>query len=350
MSSTTSTTEEEDVLPDSTVSESGRSESEDIVSTQEEEREEKEDAEEKKDPPRDEAPHAESEEMNSLASTVSSSQDSQDSSDGTIHALLPKVNCPEKIVVCLDMGKEMTSRHVSSRDGSQFSPLSLAKRVIEIFVKTKSRMDRRHQFALMILHDTPTLVTPFTHDPDVFCEDLRAQEETMECQMTFSILQLSTCFFFLINFFVLVNFHLNHFSYVAQLLQEIVQLAPLPEIEEVEIIPPPYVVRVLLLYGRSHCVPSAPEDSQQMLSELLLSPHLFLDAMYVHEPPAEDNKSIEIFNAICDLDRKCLSYVYEVATNVTMFHNHMAKLLAHPLQRPTQSDTYYKLQSSEDVS
>eukprot|EP00058_Branchiostoma_floridae_P015055 XP_002600543.1 hypothetical protein BRAFLDRAFT_119280 [Branchiostoma floridae] len=247
MSSTTSTTEEEDVLPDSTVSESGRSESEDIVSTQEEEREEKEDAEEKKDPPqtpRDEAPHAESEEMNSLASTVSSSQDSQDSSDGTIHALLPKVNCPEKIVVCLDMGKEMTSRHVSSRDGSQFSPLSLAKRVIEIFVKTKSRMDRRHQFALMILHDTPTL----------------------------------------------------------------------------------------------------------MLSELLLSPHLFLDALYVHEPPAEDNKSIEIFNAICDLDRKCLSYVYEVATNVTMFHNHMAKLLAHPLQRPTQSDTYYKLQSSEDVS
>eukprot|EP00058_Branchiostoma_floridae_P015075 XP_002600563.1 hypothetical protein BRAFLDRAFT_119275 [Branchiostoma floridae] len=302
MSSTTST-EEEDVLPDSTVSESGRSESEDIVSTQEEEREEKEDAEEKKDPPRDEvyecsklqadgphaeseeiarwpaqcpvhrtqslthqfihshnhslvhsfahsftpspkAPHAESEEMNSLASTVSSSQDSQDSSDGTIHALLPKVNCPEKIVVCLDMGKEMTSRHVSSRDGSQFSPLSLAKRVIEIFVKTKSRMDRRHQFALMVLHDTPTL----------------------------------------------------------------------------------------------------------MLSELLLSPHLFLDALYVHEPPAEDNKSIEIFNAICDLDRKCLSYVYEVATNVTMFHNHMAKLLAHPLQRPTQSDTYYKLQSSEDVS
>ncbi|XP_035698294.1 BRISC and BRCA1-A complex member 1-like [Branchiostoma floridae] len=322
MSSTTST-EEEDVLPDSTVSESGRSESEDIVSTQEEEREEKEDAEEKKDPPRDEAPHAESEEMNSLASTVSSSQDSQDSSDGTIHALLPKVNCPEKIVVCLDMGKEMTSRHVSSRDGSQFSPLSLAKRVIEIFVKTKSRMDRRHQFALMVLHDTPTLVTPFTHDPDVFCEDLRAQEETMECQMTFN---------------------------VAQLLQEIVQLVPLPEIEEVEIIPPPYVVRVLLLYGRSHCVPSAPEDSQQMLSELLLSPHLFLDALYVHEPPAEDNKSIEIFNAICDLDRKCLSYVYEVATNVTMFHNHMAKLLAHPLQRPTQSDTYYKLQSSEDVS
>ncbi|CAH1244138.1 BABAM1 [Branchiostoma lanceolatum] len=311
MSSTASTAEEEEVIPDSTVSESAQSESEEILSTQEEEKEE--DAE-KKDPPRDETPHGESEEMNSLASTVSSSQDSQDSSDGTIHALLPKVNCPEKIVVCLDMSKEMSSRHVSSRDGSRFSPLSLAKRVIEIFVKTKSRMDRRHQFALLILHDAPTLVTDFTHDPDVFCEDLRAQEETMECQTTF------------------------------------IQLAPLPEIEEVEIIPPPYVVRVLLMYGRSHCVPAAPEDSQQMLGELLQSPHLFLDALYVHEPPAEDNHSIEIFNAICDLDRKCLSYVYEVATNVTMFHNHMAKLLAHPLQRPTQSDTYYKLQSNEDVS
>ncbi|XP_078656586.1 BRISC and BRCA1-A complex member 1-like [Branchiostoma floridae x Branchiostoma belcheri] len=320
MSSTASTTEEESVLPDTTVSESARSESEEVVSTQEEEEKEEE---EKKDPPRDEVPHTENEELNSLASTVSSSQDSQDSSDGTIHVLLPKVNCPEKIVVCLDMSKEMTSRHVSSRDGSQFSPLSLAKRVIEIFVRTKSRMDRRHQFALVILHDAPTLVTDFTHDPDLFCDDLRAQEETMECQTTFN---------------------------VAQLLQEIVQLAPLPEIEEVELIPPPYVVRVLLLYGRSHCLPTAPEDSQQMLSELLLSPHLFLDALYVHQPPADDNQSIEIFNAICDLDRKCLSYVYEVATNVTMFHNHMAKLLAHPLQRPAQSDTYYKLQSNEEVS
>ncbi|XP_019620522.1 PREDICTED: BRISC and BRCA1-A complex member 1-like [Branchiostoma belcheri] len=241
MSSTASTTEEESVLPDTTVSESARSESDEVVSTQEEEEKEEE---EKKDPPRDETPHTENEELNSLASTVSSSQDSQDSSDGTIHVLLPKVNCPEKIVVCLDMSKEMTSRHVSSRDGSQFSPLSLAKRVIEIFVRTKSRMDRKHQFALVILHDAPTL----------------------------------------------------------------------------------------------------------MLSELLLSPHLFLDALYVHQPPADDNQSIEIFNAICDLDRKCLSYVYEVATNVTMFHNHMAKLLAHPLQRPAQSDTYYKLQSNEEVS
>lgn len=74
-----------------------------------------------------------------------------------------------------------------------------------------------------------------------------------------------------------------------------------------------------------------------------------MDALYVHEPPSEENKCEEIFNSICDLDEKGLSYIFEAARNPTKLYDQMAQLLAHPLQRPVQRDVAYRLLNMADL-
>ncbi|KAH8034886.1 hypothetical protein HPB51_003173 [Rhipicephalus microplus] len=58
----------------------------------------------------------------------------------------------------------------------------------------------------------------------------------------------------------------------------------------------------------------------------------------------------EIFNAFVALDDHLQSYMFEVSRNATKLHNCMAKLLAHPLQRPQQHIAHYKLKADESPS
>ena len=50
------------------------------------------------------------------------------------------------------------------------------------------------------------------------------------------------------------------------------------------------------------------------------------------------------FDAICSLDEKGQSYVFEVSRNPTKLYDCMAQLLSHPLQRPLQKDTNYSIE------
>ena len=50
----------------------------------------------------------------------------------------------------------------------------------------------------------------------------------------------------------------------------------------------------------------------------------------------------KIFADLCELDHKGLSYILEAAS-LTQLFNCMAKLMAHPLQRPLQKDADYHL-------
>jgi len=71
----------------------------------------------------------------------------------------------------------------------------------------------------------------------------------------------------------------------------------------------------------------------------------FLDLIYVHEPINEEIKDTcqSIFNGLCSELSLPSSYVFNVGRNPTRLHDSMAKLLAHPLQRPNQEDAEYKL-------
>ena len=51
----------------------------------------------------------------------------------------------------------------------------------------------------------------------------------------------------------------------------------------------------------------------------------------------------EIYDLFCALDENEYGYVLEVSRSTTRLFDHMASLLAHPLQRPRQRDSQYKL-------
>ena len=48
------------------------------------------------------------------------------------------------------------------------------------------------------------------------------------------------------------------------------------------------------------------------------------------------------------MDEEEEGYMLEVSRSTTRLFDHMAALLAHPLQRPKQRDTFYKLTPRRD--
>lgn len=248
----------------------------------------------------------------------SSAASGGESEHDAVQRIAPQINCQEKIIICLDLSSEMDEVPFKLGDGSIYSPLYMAKRVVEMFVRSKSRLDPKHEYALVSLNDTGVWLSDYTNDPKEISHVLE-EMETNPCRT----LDLSSLF---------------------ELIEEKIDL---PTIINPEIIPPPYVVRMIMVYGRSHCIPTFLKD-KQALKRLLQSHYFFLDVFYIHIPPNEGNRCEDIFDALCELDEKGTSYIVEVSRNPTKLHDSMAKLLAHPLQRPLQREVVYRLSPPEN--
>ncbi|PFX23978.1 BRISC and BRCA1-A complex member 1 [Stylophora pistillata] len=121
----------------------------------------------------------------------------------------------------------------------------------------------------------------------------------------------------------------------------------LPHVEDISL-PPPYVVRVIIVYGRSYCIPRMSTRAKEIFSQLSACPYFFLDVLYVHELPSEMNRCKEIYDFFCDMDEEEDGFMLEVSRSTTRLFDHMAALVAHPLQRPKQRDTSYTLTLRED--
>ncbi|KPJ02889.1 BRISC and BRCA1-A complex member 1 [Papilio xuthus] len=226
---------------------------------------------------------------------------------------LPNVNVPEKIIICLDLCYDNENAHYRLADGSTYRPVKMLKRVLEFFVYTKHAINKRTKFALVMLKEEPCWIQGFTNNPkDILsmAEYLSPEEstsETIDFQKLFQILK-----------------------------QEI----EVPEYSQGDcILPPPYVVRMIVLYGRSNCVPQIPQDDPYFIY-LKKQFYFYIDILLAHEEDCAAYKCEEVYDALQDLDNG-YSYVYEVSRNATKIHDCIAKLLAHPLQRPLQKNTDY---------
>lgn len=228
----------------------------------------------------------------------------------------PKVNCPEKIIFCIDASVEMENQIFRSRAGDKLSPKHLVKKGLSMFLYSKQKLDRKHEYALMLLQNSAKWVRDFTRNPrDILLalDDVLDPPFCENCDMT-------------------------------SVFDEIADKVELPHIDgDPKVIPPPYCVRVILIYARSHCV--LEFLNKQNYNILNLSPHFFLDALYLHEPPSDDNNCQDVFDTVCDLDVKGLSYILGASRNPAVVYNSMAQLLAHPLQRPLQSEAAYRIGS-----
>ncbi|CAI9531430.1 unnamed protein product [Staurois parvus] len=65
----------------------------------------------------------------------------------------PRVNCPEKVIICLDLSEEMSSQKLESFNGSKANALNSSQKMIEMFVRTKHKIDKRHEFALVVANN-----------------------------------------------------------------------------------------------------------------------------------------------------------------------------------------------------
>ncbi|XP_012584745.1 PREDICTED: BRISC and BRCA1-A complex member 1 isoform X2 [Condylura cristata] len=212
----------------------------------------------------------------------------------------PRVNCPEKVIICLDLSEEMSLPKLESFNGSKTNALNVSQKMIEMFVRTKHKIDKSHEFALVVVNDDTAWLSGLTSDPRELCSCLY-DLETASCS-TFNLEGL--------------------FSLIQQKTE-------LPVTENVQTIPPPYVVRIILVYSRPPCQPQ----------------------FTLTEPMKEEEMTWkDMFAFMGSLDTKGTSYKYEVALAgpALELHNCMAKLLAHPLQRPCQSHASYSLLEEED--
>ncbi|XP_063415219.1 BRISC and BRCA1-A complex member 1-like [Mytilus trossulus] len=244
------------------------------------------------------------------------------SSNERIIMSYPRINCKEKIVICVDLSSEMDKVTFRSRAGDKWTPLKLVKRALGFFLHSKSRINKLHEYSLVVLHNSAKWVRDFTSNPKEilsFFED-EILLDTIACE-TFD---------------------------ASALFDVLLKRLDLPAVEgDVSVTPPPYIVRVLMIYGRSHC--PIEFRNKESFKQLDSSPYFFVDVMYIHEAPSEENKCEMIFDSLCDFDEKGMSYIFEAARNPTKFYDQMSQLLAHPLQRPLQKDIACRLHNVAEL-
>ncbi|KAM6231985.1 LOW QUALITY PROTEIN: BRISC and BRCA1-A complex member 1 [Harpia harpyja] len=234
----------------------------------------------------------------------------------------PRVNCPEKVIICLDLAEEMALPKLESFNGSKTNALNISQKMIEMFVRTKHKIDKCHEFALVVVNNDATWLSGFTSDPREVCSCLY-DLETVVCK----------------------SFNLEGLFNLIQ------QKIELPVTENVQTIPPPYVVRTILVFGRPGCQPQF--SMSEHMKKMLQCPYFFFDVVYIHngvEEKDDETSWKEMYAFFSSLDTKGTNYKYEVSLTgpAVELHNCMAKLLAHPLQRPFQTHAAYSLLEEDE--
>uniref|UniRef100_A0A3Q3GZ84 BRISC and BRCA1-A complex member 1 n=1 Tax=Labrus bergylta TaxID=56723 RepID=A0A3Q3GZ84_9LABR len=230
---------------------------------------------------------------------------------------VPRVNCPEKVIICLDLSEEMSLPKLESFNGSKTNALNICQKMIEMFVRTKHKIDKRHEFALVVVNDDALWLSGFTSDPRELC----------------------SC---------LYDLETNSFRLLFLCRRSKIEL---PSMENVQTIPPPYVVRTVLIYSRH--AGQLQFNPSEAFSKMLQSPYFFFDVVYLHngaEEQGDETSWRDNYTSFCNLDSKGMCYRFEVSLSgpAIELHNCMAKLLAHPLQRPFQSHASYSLLEGDD--
>ncbi|KAJ6652821.1 hypothetical protein lerEdw1_010601 [Lerista edwardsae] len=236
---------------------------------------------------------------------------------------MPRVNCPEKVIICLDLSEEMSYSKLESFNGSKTNALNISQKMIEMFVRTKHKIDKSHEFALVVVNNDVTWLSGFTSDPREVCSCLY-DLETVVCK----------------------SFNLEGLFNLIQ------QKTELPVTENIQTIPPPYVVRTILVYSRPTCQPQLAVTDQ--MKKMLQCPYYFFDVLYIHngmEDKEDETSWKEAFAFFSNLDTKGTNYKYEVSLTgpAVELHNCMAKLLSHPLQRPFQTHASYSMLEEEET-
>lgn len=224
--------------------------------------------------------------------------------DENIKCTLPNANIPEKIIIVIDQAQDENVTPFKIKKNS-FTPLSMLKRTVQVFIRLKHMINKHHEFAVVLLN-TNNAVWYLK-----FSTEVRKINNYLD--------RLNECE-------VEDTFKMN------SVFEEILENITLPEVTNN--VPPPYLFRVVMFYGRSYTHPLM--EFSENVKKLLEHPYFICDIIMTHEPVDKSNHCKEIFESLQNLDKKGYSYFFPVCRDVRRLHNCNAKLLAHPLQRPCQ--------------
>nr|BAG61451.1 unnamed protein product [Homo sapiens] len=147
------------------------------------------------------------------------------------------------------------------RKCSKTNALNVSQKMIEMFVRTKHKIDKSHEFALVVVNDDTAWLSGLTSDPRELCSCLY-DLETASCS-TFNLEGL--------------------FSLIQQKTE-------LPVTENVQTIPPPYVVRTILVYSRPPCQPQF--SLTEPMKKMFQCPYFFFDVVYIHNGTEEKEEEM----------------------------------------------------------
>jgi hypothetical protein len=74
-------------------------------------------------------------------------------------------SCPEKIVLCIDLSKDVVATTVTSKDKGDVDLLTIWKSALNQFVFNKSEVGSNHEFALVVLTDKANWVKEHFNQP-----------------------------------------------------------------------------------------------------------------------------------------------------------------------------------------
>ncbi|CAH1101282.1 unnamed protein product [Psylliodes chrysocephalus] len=215
---------------------------------------------------------------------------------------LLNINVPEKIILVIDRAQDENCTNFTAGN-ARYTPMTMLRRCLHLFVKLKNNINKNHEFAIVLLNENDvTWAMPFT-------SDMRKVNNFIE--------KITLCE-------VEDTFDMN------LLFEEILPNINVPEEE----IAPPYLIRMIIFYGRSYTIPKIEFNKE--IKDLLKKPFFICDVLMTHEPADKSNHCNKIFDCLGNMDRKGISYFIPVGRNTLRLHNGMAKLLGHGLQRPIQ--------------
>ncbi|KAG8234034.1 hypothetical protein J437_LFUL013202 [Ladona fulva] len=225
------------------------------------------------------------------------------------NGLLPLVHTPEKVILCFDLSGDQFYMTTKFNEVNSISSLSVIKQAIEMFIHSKHMIDKRHEFAFVVVHQKAVWLQDFTNKPKDLITVLSELTETP-----------SSSSFCLSSLFDVIRENIK-----------------LPSVEDPNL-PPPYVVRAILVYSRSQCVPKF-YDGKENFQSLMSSKYFNFDYVVIHESlSAEGDTSGEIANAFLEMNSKPYSLKFNICRSATKLFDTMAKLLSHPLQRYASYD------------
>ncbi|RZC38149.1 hypothetical protein BDFB_006277 [Asbolus verrucosus] len=243
-------------------------------------------------------------------------EQSLDENDIIIERSLPLCNSKEKIIIVVDIAEDENFTSFKLNNNSH-KPLHMMKHAIELFLNSKYLINQKHEYALVILNENNAIwLSEFTNN---ISDVISALQNIGSCNAE-DIFDLNTLF---------------------DIILENVEIPGECDLEEM-LIPPPYVVRTVLFYGRSYTVPKLRKTKD--IQKLLESPYYTFDVLMTHEPVDIDNNCNKIFKILQNLDRKGFAYFFPVSRDVKTLYDSVGKLLAHPLQRPIQKLANYNIE------